>query len=141
MDKTVCKTYFSITGEFDVADVSDILKLQCTGGHDIGEKKKYGIGVYDWAGWEYGTDYIETLSADEQAEFVIAPLLQKVDELLNIKEKFKCRFILMQVPTVENGNTPSLGYSKKIIDFCAKTDTEIRIDLYVNSYISEMDSQ
>ena len=80
-----------------------------TGGHAIGEKKKYDQGIYDLASWEYGTDYVETLSADEQVELVIAPLTMKMDELLSIKERFQCEFILMQVPRIENGEAPSLG--------------------------------
>ncbi len=140
MDKTICKTYFSIEGTFKLDDISDILKMKNTDGHSIGQNKKYGLGVYDWALWEYGTDYIETFSADEQAELVVTPLLQKVDELLMIKQKYDCHFQLMQVPKVENGETPSLGFSNVVIDFCAKTGTKISIDLYVNPYTSEFDS-
>lgn len=139
MERTVCMTYFLIQGDFEQKQISNILKIKNTGGHAIGEKKKYGEGLYDLASWEYGTDYVETLSADEQAELVIAPLTMKMDELLSIKERFQCEFILMQVPKIENGETPSLGFNKKIIDFCAKTDTDIQIDLYVNPYNSEVD--
>ncbi len=133
MDRTNCKTYFSITGEFDPNEISSVLKIDRTGGHSIGENKRYSSGVFDWAGWEYGTEYVDTLSADEQAEFVINQLLHKVDELLLIREKYKCHFTLMQVPNVEGGLTPAMGFSKKVIDFCSKTGTEIQIDLYVNT--------
>lgn len=36
MNRTNCKTYFSITGEFDPNKLSDILKIDRTGGHFIG---------------------------------------------------------------------------------------------------------
>ena len=90
MNRTNCKTYFSITGEFNPNELSDILKINRTGGHSIGENKRYGSGVYDWAGWEYGTDYVDTLSADEQAEIVINQLMHKVDRMVdfNIKKVY-----------------------------------------------------
>ena len=139
MDKTVCMTYFSIRGEFDTSDVSKILGMENTGGHSIGQKKKYGLGTYNWAAWEFGTDYIETFQADEQAESVIEPLTGKINELLFIKEKYDCDFILMQVPIVENGETPALRFNRKIIEFCVKTGTEIEIDLYANPYARELE--
>ncbi|HEY9061124.1 MAG TPA: DUF4279 domain-containing protein [Pseudobacteroides sp.] len=140
-DQTVCMTYFTIIGDINLDEVSSILGIKNTGGHSIGEKKKHGPGLYDWAAWQYGTGYIETLLADEQAEIVVAPLLSKVDELLLIKERYDCWFILMQVPKIENGNTPALGFKKDVIEFCAKTGTEIQIDLYANPYSSEFDSE
>jgi hypothetical protein len=138
MEQTACKTYFSIIGDFDPNEITKILKMKNTGGHSIGEKKIYGTRVFEWASWEYGTEYIETLSADEQAELVISPLISKVNELLFIKEKYKCQFILMQVPKIESGDTPALGFDKMVIDFCSETGTEIQIDLYVNPYNSEL---
>lgn len=134
MDRTNCKTYFLITGDFHPDEISAILKIDRTGGHSIGENKRYGSGVFDWAGWEYGTDYVDTLYADEQADSVVNQLLHKVDELLLIRERYRCRFILMQVPKVEEGLTPAMGFSKKVIDFCSRTKTEIQIDLYVNPF-------
>lgn len=134
MEQTVCKTYFSIMGEFELEEVSIILAVKNTSGHSIGEKKRYGPGVFEWAAWEYGTEYEQTLLADEQAKLVIKPLMEKTEELRLIKERYNCRFVLRQVPKVENGNTPALVFDKEIIDFCSTTGTEIEIDLYVNPY-------
>ena len=139
MSKTSCKTYFSIIGDFDLNDLSEILKMKNTGGHNIGEEKQYGSGLYDWSNWEFGTEYIETVEGIEQAELVLTPFISKISELLFIKHKYKCRFVLEQVPIIEEGFTPSLGFSNVVIDFCAKTGTEIDIDLYVNPYISNME--
>lgn len=138
MEKTNCQTYFAITGEIELDEISKILCIKNTDGHSIGEKKTYGRGLYDWASWEYGTDYEETFEVAEQLEKVIQPLLSKIDGLNYIKKNYNCRFIINQVPKIENGEAPSMGYGKTVIDFCSKTDTIIEIDMYVNPYNSNV---
>lgn len=81
-----------------------------------------------------GTDYIETFDADEQVKEVIAPLIKKTNELLMIKEKYDCEFILRQVPIIKNGRCPALGYDNEVIDFCSKIGASIEIDLYAHPY-------
>jgi hypothetical protein len=39
----------------------------------------------------------------------------------------------MQVPIIEHGRSPALGYDKEIIDFCSEIGASIEIDLYVNN--------
>lgn len=133
MEKTKCKTYFEINGDFNVEEITKILGIGCTYSHSIGQKKEYTTGTYDWAAWRLGTEYEETLEADEQIEKVIEPLNSKIDELLDILNKYKCNFIIYQVPIINNGETPALIFNKKIIDFCYKTNTKIEIDLYINN--------
>jgi hypothetical protein len=53
--------------------------------------------------------------------------------LLEIKEKYDCQFVLIQVPIIEHGLSPALGYDKEIIDFCSEIGASIEIDLYVNN--------
>jgi hypothetical protein len=140
MEKTNCQTYFEIRGNIELDEISKILGIENTDGHSIGEKKTYGEGLFDWASWKYGTDYEETFEVAEQLERVIQPLLSRIDKLNYIKKNYDCDFIIYQVPIVENGETPSMGYSKTVIDFCSKTDTIIEIDMYVNPYKSNMDN-
>lgn len=45
----------------------------------------------------------------------------------------------MQVPIIENGCCPALGYDQEVINFCSKTGASIEIDLYANP--SEVDSE
>lgn len=126
------KTYFAIKGNISINKITEILKLKNTSGHSIGDKKKYGKGLYDWASWEYGVNCIETLDVGKQAEEIVNVLYTKINELLYISNTFECNFILEQVPVINNGDIPSLGYTKKVIDFCSKTNTIIDVDLYVN---------
>ena len=62
----------------------------------------------------------------------IDPLLDKMDLLNEIREKFDVTFTLEIVPTVYAENTsPCLAPSMNVIDFCQSTKTQIDIDLYV----------
>lgn len=137
-ENTTCKTYFAIHGKFDLDEITKIMNLDYTSGHKIGEDKKYGGGVYDWASWEYGTENEETLLANEQLNKIIDVLTPKIEQLQYILKKYDCSFIIEQIPIVNEGNTPALGYDKKVIDFCYHTNTKIDIDLYVNAWKMEL---
>ncbi|MFF3025407.1 DUF4279 domain-containing protein [Gottfriedia sp. NPDC057948] len=95
--------------------------------------------VRTYTSWQLRTNYVETLYASKQVKEIIAPLLNKINELITIKKKFDCQFILMQVPIIENGCCPALGYDQEVINFCSKTGASIEIDLYANPY--EVDSE
>jgi hypothetical protein len=135
-EQTNCKTYFYITGEFENNDeVSGILGIKNTHGHNVGDPMEYIENrLFDWAMWEFGTEYENTVLADDQAVRIIEQLEPLVDKLLIVKEKYNCEFILMQVPYINKGMTTSIGYNKAVIDFCYKTGTEIQVDMYVNPF-------
>ncbi|MEE6449427.1 DUF4279 domain-containing protein [Gottfriedia acidiceleris] len=89
--------------------------------------------------WQFRTDYVETLDASKQAKEIIAPLLNKINELITIKKKYDCQFILKQVPIIENGYCPAIGFDQEVINFCSKIGASIEIDLYANPYESDCD--
>ncbi|MGG0177440.1 DUF4279 domain-containing protein [Gottfriedia acidiceleris] len=95
--------------------------------------------VRTYTNWQLRTDYVETLDASKQANEIIAPLLNKINELILFKKKYECQFILMQVPIIENGCCPALVYDQEIINFCSKIGASIEIDLYANPYESDWD--
>ena len=69
---------------------------------------------------------------ENQMHTTIDPLLDKMDLLNEIREKFDVTFTLEIVPTVYAENTsPCLAPSMNVIDFCRSTKTQIDIDLYV----------
>ena len=141
-DETVCKTYFRITGEFEnTNEISDILGFKNTHGNNVGDPMKHiEDRLYHEAVWEFGTEYENTVRADEQAERIIEQLEPLIDKLLHAKEKYNCEFILMQVPIINKGNQTVMGYSKTVIDFCYKTGTEVLVDMYINPF-SEDDTE
>jgi hypothetical protein len=143
MDQTNIMTYFEIRGDdFPVEYVTERLGsnpsrsykkgdeiIRTSNSNVISTQKRYRT----YTSWQIGTDYIETLYGNEQAKKVIAPLLNKINDLLEIKEKYDCQFVLIQVPIIEHGLSPALGYDKEIIDFCSEIGASIEIDLYVNN--------
>ncbi|WP_379930624.1 DUF4279 domain-containing protein [Marinicrinis sediminis] len=120
-----------------MSEITSLLGILNTAGHQIGDNKKYIQGQYDWSSWIYGSDVEERRDADCQLEEVIEKLLSKVEILKQIKQKYDCQFRITQVPIVENGECPALVFSPKVIDFCAQIGADIDIDLYVNPYPDE----
>lgn len=132
-----CMTYFAITGNFKLNDISKILNIKNTDGHSIGDKKTYGKGNFDYASWEYGTDYEKDADLNEQADRIVSAFTDKIDELKEIKDKYNCKFLLENVQKTTTNN-PGISFNKKIIDFCSLTGTEIDVDIYVNVDIENL---
>ena len=149
MDQTNIMTYFEIKGDdFPIEYVTELLEVNPTNsffkGEEIKRTKNHKIistkrRVRTYTSWQLRIDYVETLDASKQANEIIAPLLNKVNELITIKKKYDCEFILMQVPIIENGSCPAMGYDQEVINFCSKIGASIEIDLYANPYDSDWD--
>ncbi len=131
MQKTRCMTYFEIVGNFNIAEITKILKLKNTSGHEIGDKKIYGENQYDCASWKYGTEYEETLDAEEQIKKVVTPFLSKIEELNYIRTHYDCVFCLEQVQEIYNEEKPGIFYNVDVIKFCAQIEAAIDVDIYI----------
>ena len=126
-----CYTYFRITGDFDPDIISARLGLQPEKFWRIGDKRHNGT-EYDFASWEIGRCEQYDVLTENQMHTTIAPLLDKIDTLNEIKNEFDVNYTLEIVPTIYAGNiNPCLAPSLKVIDFCHATRTQIDIDLYV----------
>ena len=131
MSKNSCYTYFRITGNFDPDIISERLGLAPEKYWKIGDKRRNGT-LYDFALWEIGLCEQYDILVENQMHKTIAPLINKVDLLQEIRNEFDVVFTLEIVPTIYAGNTnPCLAPSLKVIDFCHATRTQIDIDLYV----------
>ena len=126
-----CYTYFTIVGEFDPDEMTQILGLtpeKKWGADDTkGDGSKYGF-----AHWEIGrcTDY--DFKVENQMEKTISVLEDKIEILNFIREHSNVEFYLAVVPFVCPGEVaPCLAPSLRVIDFCHATRTKIDIDLYV----------
>ena len=131
MTENRCYTYFRITGDFNPELVTEKLELQPDKFWRIGDKRRNGT-LYDFAAWEFGRCNKYDVITENQMHRTIAPLLEKVELLNEIRNEFNVVFTLEIVPEIYAGNTaPCLAPSLQVIDFCYATRTEIDIDLYV----------
>ena len=97
----------------------------------IGDECRNGTS-YNFASWEIGRCEQYEVLIENQMHITIAPLLDKVDLLNEIRNEFNVVFTLEIVPEIYADNTtPCLAPSLQVIDFCHATRTEIDIDLYV----------
>ena len=131
MSKNTCSTYFRVTGDFDPDLVTERLGLQPDKFWKIGDKRRNGT-EYDFASWEIGLCEEYDVLTENQMHKTIAPLIDKIDRLNEIRSEFNVVFTLEIVTTVYADNaSPCLAPSLRVIDFCYATRTEIDIDLYV----------
>ncbi len=131
MTENTCYTYFKITGDFNPDIITKRLGLIPCKTWNIGDKRRNGT-LFDFALWEFGRCDNYDVIVENQMHMTIAPLLDKIDILNEIKNEFDVTYTLEVVPTVYADNTsPCLAPSLKVIDFCHATRTEIDIDLYV----------
>ena len=129
--KNTCYTYFRISGEFSPDEVTKILELSPEESWRIGDLGRKG-SAHDFANWSFGRCDEYDLFVANQMRKTIAPLLDKIDRLNQIRTNNDVSFFLEVVPTIYAGNTaPCFAPSLDIIDFCHATRTEIDIDMYV----------
>ncbi|MBQ8209428.1 MAG: DUF4279 domain-containing protein [Clostridia bacterium] len=130
-EKNECYTYFSINGNFNPDEISQKLGLHPYKSWKIGDKNKNGR-EYDFSAWCFGKSEVYNVIITEQMEETIAPLLDKIDLLNQIRKENDVNFCLRVVPFLSSYNdNPCLAPSLKVMDFCTATRTEIDIDLYI----------
>ena len=127
-----CYTYFRIVGCFDPDEISDKLGLLPFESWKKGDKSKSGR-EYEFSAWHFCKCEKYNIITTEQMEETIAPLLDKIDLLNQIRKENNVSFYLEVVPSLSSGNDePCLAPSLEVMDFCTATRTEIDIDLYIS---------
>lgn len=130
-EENECYTYFQIVGDFDPDEITNKLGLIPYKSWRIGDKNKHGR-EYEFANWCFGKCEVYNIIVTEQMEETIAPLLDKIELLNQIRKENDVNFYLEVVPFLSSDNAnPCLAPSLKVMDFCTATRTEIDIDLYV----------
>lgn len=109
----------------------DILSLPPEKKWDIGDVRPNG-SKYDFANWAIGYCKDYNIDTSVQMEKSISILMDKKEELKQIREKNDAEFYLQVVPTLcVDESTPALAPSMTVMDFCYETRTQIDIDLYL----------
>ena len=131
MPRNTCYTYFRIIGHFPPEKVTAFLELVPDQIIKEGDMRKSGRRA-DVSSWVFGGCLEYDVYTENQMRTTVAPLLDKIDRLNEIREKFDVEFYLQIVPIVHGDEpTPALAPPMDIIDFCYATRTQIDIDLYV----------
>ena len=131
MTENRCYTYFRITGDFDPDVITEQLGLQPNKTWKIGDKRRNGT-TYDFSSWVFGYCDKYDVLVENQMHTTIDPLLDKMDLLNEIREKFDVTFTLEIVPTLYAENTSScFSFFFFFFFFFYSTKTQIDIDLYV----------
>lgn len=126
-----CYTYFTIVGDFNPDEVSKLLNLTPDKTRKIGDLRKDGA-KYDSALWQFGKCAEYDVEVGNQMRKTIAPLLDKISLLNEIREKNAVSFYLAVVPLLYvNDVNPCLAPPLDVMDFCHATRTEMDIDLYL----------
>ncbi len=127
-----CFTYFRIAGDFNPDEITVKLGLEPYESWKIGDTRKNG-STFDFSAWHFGECEVYNEDINEQMKETIAPLLDKIDILNEIREENDVNFYLEVVPYLyPNNYTPILAPSLEVMDFCTATRTEIDIDLYID---------
>lgn len=130
--KTGCYTYFTIVGDFNPDEVTELLDLNPFNKFSIGEDRPGGKSVYDFARWSYGYNDDYDGLVEKQLIETIKDLNLHIDTLNEIKRKYNVSFSLEIVPEMLVDDVhPAICLNKEIIEFCYLTQTEIDIDMYI----------
>ena len=122
--KNSCYTYFRIVGYFDPDVITARLGIVP---HESWKSGDHGIAT-----WECGMCDEYDVLVEKQMRKTIFGLLDKIDELNQIRNDFDACFFLEIVPEIYvGGNNPVLSPPLDIIDFCHATRTQIDLDYYI----------
>ncbi len=125
-------TYFAIKGDFVVEEIESLIGLEPFrkwNKTDIrkADNKPFGFSCYCVSRIEDSFPYVDSLM-----ERTLFPLMDKIDLLNEIKEKYNVEYHLVVVPhVIVNNINPCLAPSMEVMEFCVKTKTKLDIDLYL----------
>ncbi len=126
-----CYTYFTIVGDFNPDEITEKLGLEPFAFWQKGDKRPNGM-PYTFSRWSFGKCSDYDVEVSNQMLKTITPIIDKIDLLNEIREKYEVSYYIEVVPEIyTEESTPALGVNLAVIDFCHATRTEIDIDLYV----------
>jgi len=135
--------YFSLYGEdFPIDEVTVRLKVRPTETYKKGDiiPNRSTNRYRSETSWDLGTDYQDSLDVNKQLQEIIDKLQNKSSTINEMKDAYslECKFFIVII--IENGNTPALYLDKEIIKFAASIEAEFDVDLYTNSYESDLNN-
>ena len=132
--KNSCKTYFTITGDFNANEIIQKLGIVPDKAWNKGEINKRTNRPYNFSRVSVGTVVCDNQKFPyRQAEETIRLIQDKKDVIIEIVKTYKnLNVSLVIVPEIEDKyNKPVLSPTKKVMDFCNEIGAEIDVDYYL----------
>lgn len=127
-----CRTYFSITGDFDHRAITALLQIEPFEAWNKGDLRRDGR-PYGFSAWRCGLCDKYDPYTFVQMEETIRILNGKTAELETIRERYQVSYTLEVVPKLcPDQILPALAPSRTVMEFCCKTGTELDIDTYID---------
>jgi len=134
--QTEVLVYFQLLADdFSIEDVTNRLGLTPTETFERGDESPYSSRPRAYTSWSPGTGYQPSFDVNDQLQHIIIQLRGKetiLDDIYSAYDDIRAKFIIVIV--MENGQTPSLVFDLKTIQFAHRIRAEFDIDLYANPY-------
>ena len=134
MEKHRCRTYFSITGNFNPQALIKRLGVEADKAVTKGDKTPYVGKVAEFSYVKIGYNDTYDVDVNVMIRKTIAPLLDKTELLRHLKEKFGLKYAIVVVPEIvaeSEDPKPVLSLDWDIIEFMYLTGAEHDLDYYV----------
>lgn len=140
---TQIKIILSVFGDgFAPLSLSEYIKITPTDFWNKGDevplikgltRKGNSVPLKKESGWEYSTDYIETLDFEEVAEIIIDKFDEKAFEIEKYVQQKGLNVKIFVVIKIVDGQVPALFFNRKFIELANQLKAEIDTDIYVMS--------
>jgi hypothetical protein len=129
--KTLLRLAFELRGDFDPHVITREVALEPSEIWRKGDPGTYkGTKQYDY--WCLDTGYVNTLDLEEMSKDVYSKLKLKREQFSKVIAEYDLTAVFVVVAKIDNGNTPSLCFSKDIVKLGGEFGAFFDIDLYVN---------
>lgn len=134
MKQHKCRTYFMITGNFDINEIVNTLDLKAYKAYKKGEEYKISKRVREFDEIKIGFNDNYNVDINEMIRETLKEISTKIDALVNLKKELNLEYALILVPEIySDSEEPKqiLSLESDIIEFLYLTKTEIDLDYYV----------
>jgi len=132
MEKNNVLIYFTLLGDdFDADYVTQKLGVQPIAVQNKCDLLKSGK-MCGYTAWKTGMqEYEESTNIEIQLDKVIAPFLDKVDLLSELRQECSAEWQVMIVMNVEEDNPPFIGFTREQMKFFGSIEAEVEFDTYL----------
>lgn len=133
MNKTNIRVDIRIMGDSnDINEITEALNISPTNYWRKGDTIRNLSKRRTYTAWIYSTGSEETLNVNTQIKKIEKIFIPKADILYKLKSLYDLEFSLDVIIIIENEEPPAIYLESSIIQFAARLDAKIDIDMYVN---------